>query len=200
MIHASTFRRRLRFSLRTLLVLVAACAVGTWFYLTGWPWLVSCWEQYRLERAVRQLKVGTTTYDEWMLLPEGPRRGTEYTANSDRILTGTTRYFLKNAVYFVHLRYPQGFQGGMMQCRSTSVEVFRLPPVPLGYTANRKLRNDPLLDHTSPPGPGESADKAYADDFFQFVNSDRTDDFGLKAELIYSDSPTHPPAGGVRNP
>jgi len=187
-------RRRLRFSLRTLLLLVAACAVGTWIYLTGWPWLAAYWQQVRFERAVRQLKVGATTYFVLTNLPKAENGWTDYTANSDRLLTGTTRYGLVNAVYFVHLTYPQNHQGGMLECPCTSVEVFRLPPVPPGYTAKRKMYGDPLRDHTSPPKPDQPADKAYADDFLQFVAGDRKDDWGLKPELIYSDPASQLPS------
>src|SRR5262249_52776819 len=137
-----TRRRRLRFSLRTLLLLVAACAVATWFHLTGWPWLVACWQQVRFERAIRQLKVGATTYFERTSLPQAGHVTTTYTADDFGTPTGTTRYSLTNAVYFVHLRYPRDYQGGMFQCASTNVEVFRLPPVPPSYVAKRKMYDD----------------------------------------------------------
>src|SRR5262245_14361142 len=70
--------RRLRFSLRTLLLLVAACAVGTWIYLTGLPWL----QQIRFERAVRQLKVGCTVYDAHSILPPTKGVTTTFSANA----------------------------------------------------------------------------------------------------------------------
>jgi hypothetical protein len=50
--------RRLRFSLRTLLLLVAVCAVATWIYLTGWPWLVAYWQQASTANESRYIALG----------------------------------------------------------------------------------------------------------------------------------------------
>jgi len=195
-----TRRRRLRFSLRTLLLLVAACAVGTWFYLTGWPWLVAYWQQIRFERAVKQLRVGTTALATWNQLPHAEHFTCSYVANVDRVLTGTSRYALTNATYFVHFKYPVGYQGTMMDAPSTSVEIFRLPPAPPNYKARRAVSNDSQENRIAPPTPGESSDKAYEDDFLDFIISDRKDHFGLKPERIYSDPPAPSPPSEASSP
>jgi hypothetical protein len=191
----SDARRRLRFSLRTLLLLVAACAVATWVYVIGWPWL----EQVRFERAVRQLKVGCTAYDACSVLP--PTRGvtTTFSANARDQLAGLSRYPLSKNVYFIHYEYREDYAGSLMKCPSLSVAVFRLPHAPAGYKSKRKVMNYPgppeqvgfsMANRAPPPSPEESPEQANADDFLYFVTGDRNDDFGLKPELIYSDPPS----------
>ena len=51
-------RRRFRFGLRTLLVVVSLAAVASWGYWVAWPWWQAYREQIEFEAAVRQLKVG----------------------------------------------------------------------------------------------------------------------------------------------
>ena len=50
-------RRRFRFGLRTLLVVVTLAAVASWGYWVAWPWWQAYREQIGFESAVRELRI-----------------------------------------------------------------------------------------------------------------------------------------------
>jgi hypothetical protein len=140
---------------------------------------------------VRQLKIGVTTDTQRGLLPR-PKAAWRCTydndANSNSI--GLARFILTNGVYFIYHRYPSGYVGLSGAAPSTSVEVFRLPPVPTGY--QRQNHNVNGFPRRFQPVPGESPEDAYAQDFLQFVTGDRKEGYGVQYELIYSDPPQPP--------
>src|SRR5689334_17695696 len=86
-------RRRFRFGLRTLLAVMTLAAVGSWGYWVAWPWWAAYWEQYLLERDVKQLHVGDTYNLERGRLPQV---GAEcfFSADIEHNAFGLSRYFL----------------------------------------------------------------------------------------------------------
>lgn len=191
-------RRWSRFSLRTLIIVVTAGAVLSWAYFFGLPWLSAYYEQLRFEQATSHLKAGDSTFSVMGafsaagLLAPKKMAPTSYTSTESHTLFGLSQFVLKNAVYFVYLEYPKDYSGGLLSAPSVCVEVFRLPPVPAGYQAQRKLVNNGDGNRTEPPKLGEAPEKAYGDDFEDFLKSDRHDFNGLKFELIHSDPKTTP--------
>jgi hypothetical protein len=193
----SNRRRWFRFSLRSLIIFVTAGAALSWAYFFGWPWFSAYYEQVRFERAAKQLKVGDSTFSVMGaftaagLLAPKKMAPTSYTSTESHTLFGLSQFVLKNAVYFVYLEYPKDYSGGLLSAPSVRVEVFRLPPVPPEYQAQRKLVDKGNGNRTEPPKPGEAPEKAYGDDFEDFIKSDRRDRNGLRFEVIRSDPTAH---------
>jgi hypothetical protein len=139
------------------------------------------------------MKAGISPWGALCVLESKPVQDrTAFACDASGVPTGTTCYTLANAVYFIHFHYLRSYQGASQDAPSTSIEVFRLAPVPSGYKARRKVYDDPIANRLAPPTPGESPEDAYEYDFWDYVISDRKDDWGLKPELIYSDPPSQP--------
>jgi hypothetical protein len=191
-------RRWLRFSLRSLMIVVTAGAVLSWGYFFGWPWFSAYYEQVRFERAASQLKAGDSTFTVMGaftaagLLAPKKIAPTSYTSTERGTQFGLSQFVLKNAVYFVYLEYPKDYSGGLLSAPSVRVEVFRLPPVPRGYKAQRKTIDKGNGNRTEPPKLGEPPEKTYGDDFEDFLKSDRRDRNGMQFELIHSDPRINP--------
>ena len=144
-----------RFSLRTLMILVTVAALGSWVYLEGWPRLVIFWQERQFESGARQLKVGSVPLTGMQLVPGKNPVSTTYTSSGEGRLIGLTKYVWPNAVYCIYYVFPNGYSGGMMQAPCESVEVFRLPPVPLGYMARSEAgRLDAGQSDGKPGGAG----------------------------------------------
>jgi hypothetical protein len=193
-VEATSHRRRwLRYSLRSLIIVVTAGAVLSWAYFFGWPWFWAYYEQVRFERAASQLKAGDSTFSVMGaftaagLLAPKKMAPTSYTSTESQTLFGLSQFVLTNAVYFVYLGYPKDYSGGLLSAPSVRVEVFRLPQVPRDYKAQRKVVDKGYGNRTEPPKPGEAPEKTYADDFEDFIKSDRRDFNGLHFELLHSD-------------
>jgi hypothetical protein len=193
-VEANSHRRRwLRFSLRSLIIVVTAGAVLSWVYFFGWPWFAAYYEQLLFERAAKQLKAGDSTFSVMGaftaagLLAPKKMASTSYSSTESRTLFGLSQFVLKNAVYYVYTEYPKDYWGSLLSAPSVRVEVFRLPPMPRDYKAQRKVVDKGYGDRTEPPKPGESPEKTYADDFEDFIKSDRRDRNGLRFEVIHSD-------------
>lgn len=121
-------RFRPRFTLRTLLLIVAAAAVLCWAYWVGWP----RWQVYRLESALRQLKAGVTA-NEVMQLRTGGRKTTFIYDKTQTGMVGLTDFVLPNWICCVYYRFPNKGSGPMASWRSASIKVLRLPRVPSDY-------------------------------------------------------------------
>ena len=154
---------RLRFNLRSLLILVALSAFACWAYWIGWPW----WEQVRFESALRQLKAGATAYDVMQLRKNS---SSDFTGDAFGNSIGMTTFVVPDGIYCAYFLYPHQ-SGGMLQRPSTSVSVFRLPRVPPGY------------------GYGPDRENKYIRDFLSVISNHSVNDPLLKYELIHADPP-----------
>ncbi|HMC10551.1 MAG TPA: hypothetical protein VKH44_04645 [Pirellulaceae bacterium] len=202
--HPPATRRRFRFSLRALLVLVTLAAVGSWGYWVGWPAWTLYREQRWFERTVSQLKAGSNMDDAFRLLKWQWHRG-EYgdnDANKDNNIIQVLRYELPNSDYYIRFVLPVKAMknGSINYCPCSNVEVFRAPHVPAEYHAftqaglEMERWNSGLSDHstvagtssrTAPYTPGE----IYGRELRSFIYGDRKNNPGFQYELIYSDPP-----------
>src|SRR5262249_48668559 len=123
-----TARRRIAFSLRTLLILVTLAAIGSWMYWSIWP----RWKIYRQQMTVvngaMQLKVGSTAFEGMQLLGGKRVAPTSFTSTSPpgSILYGRTDYVWRDAIYCILYTYPAGYSGGLSSAPCTSVALYRV--------------------------------------------------------------------------
>jgi hypothetical protein len=154
-------RRRFRFGLRTLLMVVTLAAVASWWYSFGLPWYV----QSRFERTAMQFKSGVTLdYIRTSLTTAAHPATTQYYPMDSKKEQSVTAFMLTDAIYFVCLGYSMNRQADYLEEPSNRIEVFRSP-----RPANS----------TAPPFK----------DFFKYLHSARTNVTGFQCELIYSDPP-----------
>ena len=120
------------------------------------------------------------------------KHSTVATNNEQGKRIALTQIDLKSATYFVFYRYSDEYQGGLAdRAPTSSVEVFRLPPVPKDYQP-RTPRQIEDLARSGDTGMQADAGNYYANDFMNVISGDRKDNYGLQYELIYSDPPTKP--------
>jgi hypothetical protein len=190
-------KRRFRFGLRTLLIVVTLAAVGSWGYFVGWPWWVVYREQMSVERAAKQLKPGMTLDEAGDILNascSGFRVMHYQTACEDSgrgypICHGAVHFETTKAGYIAFFEYERGL-ADLPNAVFKTVEVFRLPPVQANYQP-RTSRGRSSLDHPS-GNPADLPLDMYMEDFFVFLSGDRKTDPGFQYELIYSDPPAKP--------
>ncbi len=180
-------RRNLRFSLRTLLVLVSLSALGTWMYLEGWPRLVVAWQEKQFESGARQLKVGSVPLTGMQLVPGKNPINTTYTSNSSGQLIGMTKYVWPNAVYCIYYTFPRGYSGAMMQAGCESVAVYRLPPIPVGYVSQSEAGRVDSHQADGKPGGAAVQRDAYFRDILDVLSGNISETPALNFELIHAD-------------
>jgi len=189
----TTTRRRFRFGLRTFLAVVTLAAVGSWAYWVGWPWWLVHREQMQFEESVHQIKAGMT-----------PTAASKLVSCKSRITTSTVafdwqhnpigleRYVWPNAIYCIFYVVPAPKDGTPSNGACSSVEVFRLPPVPAAYQA-RTAGGRRSITRTLPPlKPDDIPMYGYIADFLEIISGDRKNNYGFQYELIYSDPPAKP--------
>ena len=110
-------RRWFQFRLRTLLILVSACAVLYWGYFLFWPWRSVYYQQVRFEQELKKIKVGTP-YNE-MLPPPWPTGLTQSWSGPWELW----RFNLPKATYCILI---QAEYTGNRPCKN--VVVYRLAP------------------------------------------------------------------------
>jgi hypothetical protein len=174
---------KLRFSLRTLLVLVTICAVASWVYWIGWPWWRDHRQQSRFVDAARQLKVGMMAGESEHLRDFESKFAAGVRLDIDQNIEGglICHYWPDTAYCFYWVQAKQDFHGWPLNPPMQRIELYRLPPVPRGYRSTWLPATNPTLD--------------YEFDFLRFLNGDRNNNPGFKYELIYADPPAEPGAG-----
>jgi len=93
-------------------------------------------------------------------------------------------YDWPDAIYFVYYvlsRAPGDRRFKDESC--ISVEVFRVPSIPLDYQSQSKKRRD----QANRAKPEEAAKVAYFGDYLDFFTGDRDHNHGLKHEIIHAD-------------
>ena len=187
---------RPRFSLRTLLIVVALAAVTSWAYWIGWPWWQlqrERWqiqgEQEMFEACIKDLKAG---------LPWSKQGGiawnrvTTHFMSSDpqdnTLLIDRSKW--PNAIYCICYTVPYGKDPNVSNIPCASVRVFRIPPAPPDYKAKTYKGDNPSEFLSSFHATRDDwAEAAYMGDFVTAITIGRNaiDDF--KYELIYADPP-----------
>jgi hypothetical protein len=188
-------RRRLRFSLRGLLLLLTVAAVGSWVYWDGWDRWELRREQQQFVAQMKELRRGGLISHDWRprLTRYGPPFVSEYGGHDAK--GRYKRYFAcrwPNALYVVFWQFKDS--------RCTSVEVFCLPPAPNNYkpqTLRSRLAVKQQAEYLAPPRPRRvrspymSVDDpnhlAYKLDFVEMIAGDRLDRQGFEYVLIHAD-------------
>jgi hypothetical protein len=174
-----------------LLVIVAAIALScVWFC---WPLSVNRREQSAFEDSARQIKVGMPR-NEWTKLIRwnSTARPAQCRYDSHHVRVGLSWLVWPDAIYCIFYRLSVPFDAHTSDSDYTtpcsSVEVFRLPPVPSGYRAT-SATGKIFEQHQSSHTPSESALLVYVTDFADFISGDRKADPGFACKLVYSDPP-----------
>ena len=190
-------RRRLRFSLRGLLLLLTGAAVGSWVYWDGWARWELRREQQQFVAQAKELKRGGSIRDYW--LPYPPHHGRPFVSQRGvHNAKGHYKRYLAcrwpNALYVVFWQFRDS--------RCTSVEVFCLPPAPKKYepqTLRSRIAVKQQAAYLAAVGPWQrgvrppdmSVDDpnhlAYKLDFVEMISGDRLDRLGFKFVLIHAD-------------
>jgi hypothetical protein len=187
-------RRRLRFNLRTALLLFTAAAIAVWLYWDGWQrWQWSV-DQRKFVESAKLLRAGSFISDDW-------KPPLTYQYPFPPWLSGGGRHdryghYHRHSIW----RWPNiqfvvywQFDGSY----STSVEVFRLPVAPRDYQPQTESSRE-YMRRGVPPLPPEvdreaylkansPAKGAYLRDFLHMIQGDRKDSMGFNYELIHSD-------------
>jgi hypothetical protein len=175
-------RRRFRFGLRTLLIVVTLAAVGSWAYWIGWPWWQIYHERVQFEAAARQLKAGISTGAAIASLPT--HKPLTMYAETQGHAVALTDYTFRESIYCIYYAFRPGPQSGAMQkWACDSLEVFRLPRMPNNFQLNSKNRS--LWQFGNSPLNEEQ----YCAAFLTFISGDRKENPGFQYELIYADPP-----------
>jgi hypothetical protein len=117
---------KLRFRLRSLLLIVGLFALVCWAYWIGWPW----WQEYKLVSALKQLKAGVRG-DEIMQLVTSPPFAQFRLGQLAGKPSGVIMFTVRRGFYFVLLTYPD--RNCLPQAPCETVNVYHLPPVPSEY-------------------------------------------------------------------
>jgi hypothetical protein len=199
-------RRWLQFRLRTLIAFITICAVACWTFLDGIPRFKEYQRRSQFESIARHLKAGNPylplheSLDSFIndslfdILMRTDAEGHEFTI---------TPYRLKTVMYFVVERYeaplasyvrPRGKPHLVESMRvSYRLEVFRVAQMPPNY----QPRSPEAIKHSNQadnPDARQAPRSWYEEDFAEYAISDRSDDFGLKPELIHLHSIEAKPA------
>jgi hypothetical protein len=189
-------RPRFRFGLRALFMALTLVAIASWAYWQGWPRWQWARQQGEFEAAARQLRIDGTMHDglTWSNTLSAPlleRATTGNRHNHSRRHTQFLHMAWPNAVYVVFWEYDgpwRPYDAEPPVYGRGSVTVYRLAAAPANYrsqtAAGRKAAQS-----TAGRLPRQTiAEHAYWRDFVDFLNSDRSDDFGFRYEVIHADS------------
>jgi hypothetical protein len=176
------------YSLRTLFLLIFVCAAGLWALLIWLPWHRVQQEDSKFEGRVRQIKLGMTNEEAIRGIRSPAPSFSVNSADDNGHRFTLIETDLPDATFFALLRFQEPYS---FNSPCTSVELFRLPPVPQGYCpktpevlANLAKANDT----TAAKDPSWS----YGADFAHVITGDRKQNYGLRYDLIYSDPPGQP--------
>jgi hypothetical protein len=188
-------KRRFRFGLRTLLLVVMLAAMGSWAYWIGWPMWMKGREQLAFERSARQLKAGMTLDEAYnILVPnewwQGLPKASFYDSSGNRFVG--TWIVWPNAIYCICIVLPNvTLQDSDYGWPSTSIEVFRLPLPPAGYQAQTRMGQLTEAMGRTRQRPSDAV-QPYMHDFLQMISGDRKNKMGFRYELIFSNPPAKP--------
>jgi hypothetical protein len=208
-------KRRFRFGIRTLLVVVTLAAVGSWAYWFGWPWWMLHQRQASFLDAAMQFKVGAT--DDDLTLFGIPDVGNEDCAGGE-IATDEVGQFYRlerwewpNVYYYIVGRF-----GPPRQQTANRIEIYRVSPIPANYLPRTELGRQSLesrmetlrmdnvrakYKHSLQVDEEIAAHKRgldserrtqYARDFLDVLTGKLPKSDELNYELIYSDPPARP--------
>lgn len=186
---ATTRRRRLQISLRAILIVVTACAVGYGVYWVLLPRIKAYRERLAFEESLRTLEAGVVPNNalrqiRWM------HKTVTTTQRFDRrgnpVLV--SQYVLPDAIFCVYYWAPKAQSGSdPFRVPCAVVKVFRLDPAPANYVA-KTPGGKRVIEKTTPAiKPGDRPLSGYIADFIEVIVDGHPNDFGLKFEEIHSD-------------
>ncbi|WP_152100980.1 hypothetical protein [Lacipirellula parvula] len=183
---------RIRFSLKSLLVVFTAVAVLAWFYWTG----RFLWQEAKLEHSVKQLKCGQTFEDAITVCGQNHVALLSAARGPQGELYGWIRFQWPNATYLLVAGLNPSADGTLDSCEITSIRLYRLPPAPHDYMPQTdRGRRQAAFDLSR---NGKSKDEvrkyAYWTDFLAVLVGESPDTLGFQDELIYSDPPAQTPS------
>jgi hypothetical protein len=177
-------RFRPRFSLRTLLLVVALAAVACWGYWIGWPWWQHHQEIERFIGSVEQVKPGIRAHQVQDRIRYGfychfSGIGHWDSAGNTGVCLG---YHWDDAFYCVYYEYnTTGLVMGEYDARVSRIELYRLPPLePKGQSKGDYLRL------------GGEHFQERLEELQRYLFGNRKINPGFDLTLIYADPPVKP--------
>jgi hypothetical protein len=185
-----------RFSLKTLLAIVLACAVAGWAYWIGWPNWVAYQAGLDFEERAKTIRAGYYQRLFDVLPHDGTLTGIQrFDAHGEPIEIYPFRY--KYAWYCLYLKNaPESetpdsrlkrFRG---EQQWDEVRVYRLKPPSPTYKAQTAAGKEKPIKFRN--GNTEEVERDYADqfltDFYEIAAGNEPRDLGIKYELIHSET------------